>query len=31
MLHKVFAGKNVSQEVKAYTNTCNKATDKALK
>lgn len=31
MLQKVFAGKNVSQEVKAYTKTCNKATDKALK
>ena len=31
MLQNVFAGNDVEQEVKAYTKTCNEATDAALK
>lgn len=31
MLQHVFSGKDVEQEVKAYTKTCDDATDKALR
>lgn len=31
MLQQVFAGKDVEQQVKAYTKTCDEATDKALR